>query len=972
MSRLTKTKETSTRKKIDIWLNNLNWNTDEESPDCNVFTERLKTKEQQKKLEGKEPDYSLYKAGTDEIIGIIEAKRKGKDLNETLKDAIEKYVKPLNIPIVFASDGTFFKTWHIKDNKELTIDNESVNELLSEKIFLRFIGEGSNIESIVSKEIKYTREQLISVFKWANDLLRKEGVREGFDRFIEFANLLFLKLISEMEIDRERNNDERILQKKYCWESFSNLEPDTMMGYINGTILPHLVKEYNHSGEVFQNKLGITNPLTLKQIVDKLSKLKLINIESDIKGDAFEYFLKNAVTVGNDLGEYFTPRHIVRLMTKLVNPQFGETVYDPTCGTGGFLIDAFRHIKKSCKHTKENLIFLQEDTIFGRELTNTSRIAKMNMILTGDGHTNIKQMDCLQKPVKNEYDVVLANPPYGQTTDWGDLYPVHSNNADCIFIQHVMLSLNQTGKACIIVPEGFLFRTGVDNKTRQYILNNYRLLAVISLPSGVFKPYTGAKTDILVFESGKTDKVWFYDLQNDGFDLGATRRPIQDNDIPDLIKKWGEKPNSENSWLINKNTIVDNDFVLTVNRYKNYSKITPKTKYNFIELGDSSYFNIIGGGTPSRVKKEYFKGNLLWYTPTDLSKKKGLYIKEAKEKITYDAVNNSSVKVIPENSVLLSTRATIGEVKISKNKFTTNQGIKSFICDEKKIIPEFLAYCLMGLKDELIKSSNKTTFLEINKTNLMKLKIPVPSIKIQKEYVKRLNKYQVIIENLENTINSIKNAGIDDSLFINKNIKTLKEICSIITDGTHFTPVYKSTGIPFIRITDIKNRYIDFQNCKHISQEEHLKLIKRCHPQLNDILYSKNGTVGIALTVDTDKEFSIFVSLALLRPKSVIISKYLEFYLNSDSGKEQAFKHSKQVTVKNLHLEEIKKIEIPVPPLEIQKEIIDRINRQNESINHLEILKEETKNTIQSIIGELFSPDGDGFLSIPNQRKLSV
>ena len=351
MSDYTKTKESSTRKKIDIWLNNLGWNTDEESPDCNVFTERLKTKEQQKKLKGKEPDYSLYKTGTDEIIGIIEAKRKGKDLDETLTDAIEKYVKPLDVPIVIACDGTFIKTWHSKDKKELTIDYEPVGELLNEKALLRFITEGYKIDSIISKEIKYTREQLVSIFKWTNDLLRKEGIREGFDRFIEFANLLFLKLISEIENERESKGEKRILHKKYCWESFSDLPADTMMEYINGTILPHLVKEYNHSGDVFQNKLGISNSITLKQIVDRLSKLKLINIESDIKGDAFEYFIKNAVTVGNDLGEYFTPRHFVKLMVKFVNPQFGEKIYDPTCGTGGFLIEAFRYIKQTCNKT---------------------------------------------------------------------------------------------------------------------------------------------------------------------------------------------------------------------------------------------------------------------------------------------------------------------------------------------------------------------------------------------------------------------------------------------------------------------------------------------------------------------------------------------------------------------------------------------------------------------------------------------
>lgn len=959
MNRLTKTKESSTRKKIDIWLNNLGWNTNEESPDCNVFTERLKTLEQQKKIKEKEPDYSLYKTGTDEIIGIIEAKRKGENLDKTLKKAIEKYVKPLNVPIVFASDGTFFKTWHIKDNKELTVDGEPVNELLSEKMVLRFINEGSEIESIVSKEIKYTREQLISVFKWANDLLRKEGIREGFDRFIEFANLLFLKLISEMEIDREENNEERILEKKYCWDSFSSLSQDTMMEYINGIVLPYLVQRYNHSGDVFQNKLGITNPLTLKQIVDRLTKLKLINIESDIKGDAFEYFLKNAVSVGTDLGEYFTPRHIVRLMTKLVNPQFGDKVYDPTCGTGGFLIEAFKYIKKSCKQTKENLKTLQEETAFGRELTNTARIAKMNMILTGDGHTNIKQMDCLQKPIKNEYDVVLANPPYGQNTDYGNLYPVHSNNADCIFIQHVMLSLNneKNSRACIIVPEGFLFRSGVDKKTREYLINNYNLKAVISLPVGVFKPYTGAKTNILVFENGVTNNVWFYDLHNDGFELGDTRRPIEENDIPDLIKKWEEKPDSENSWSVDKTILKDHDFDLTICKYKS----TGETgyKYPYVEL---SY---IGDYINGRANK-----------PSEWSNK-GLPIVRIQNltgesnKFNYLDGECDKKYLINNGDILIAWSATLGIFIWQGGKAVLNQHIFKVELNENKIDRDYFYFVMHGVIDEMKNKSHGVTMKHITKKEFLKIKIPLPSLDIQKEYVGRLNKQKQIIDNTRKTLNSIEKAGIDDSFFPRTNFKTMKQICSTIVDGTHFTPKYKSKGIPFIRITDIKNGFIDFDNCKHISKEEHDKLIKRCNPKRDDILYSKNGTVGIALTIDTDNEFSIFVSLALLKPiKNIVLPKYLEYFLNSDYGKKQALKHSKQVTVKNLHLEEIEKIKVPVPSIEKQQKIVSKITNQMDDIGCLKRLKTHAEITMNNIIESLFKSD-DEQIPLIEQSKLS-
>src|SRR3989338_4259013 len=250
--------ESATRKKIDLILNNLGWNTDETSENCSVFTERVKTTEQKKKLNGKFPDYVLYKSTKDETIAIIEAKRSGQSLKKALEQAIDLYAKPLDIKIIFVEEGAFVFS---------------------------------------PDKVAYTKRELIKIFEEADGLLRKEGLREGVERFTEFSNLLFLKLISEIEEDREKNGEERILEKKYCWESFYKLDAERMLEYVNNIILPRLVNKYNHSGDVFQKELLIKNPQSLKKIVDKLSKLKLLDTDSDIKGDAFEYFLKKAVSV---------------------------------------------------------------------------------------------------------------------------------------------------------------------------------------------------------------------------------------------------------------------------------------------------------------------------------------------------------------------------------------------------------------------------------------------------------------------------------------------------------------------------------------------------------------------------------------------------------------------------------------------------------------------------------------------------
>jgi type I restriction enzyme M protein len=252
-SAFTSLKESATRKKIDAVLISLGWKTDEEASDCNVFTERCKTHVQNALLLGMEPDYVLYKSGTDEPLAVIETKKPGQDLSKALSKAKKSYAEPLGIDIVFVSDGTITEAYDLRDGKSLRIDGETVTDLLNEKTLLRFVEEGNDLLTPARQAI--SRRELIEAFASANTLLRKEGLREGIERFTEFANLLFLKLISELEADRERRGEPRILEKKYCWENFASRDAESMLDYINDTILPRLVGKYNHSGDVFQDKL---------------------------------------------------------------------------------------------------------------------------------------------------------------------------------------------------------------------------------------------------------------------------------------------------------------------------------------------------------------------------------------------------------------------------------------------------------------------------------------------------------------------------------------------------------------------------------------------------------------------------------------------------------------------------------------------------------------------------------------------
>jgi len=739
MQKFTKSLESSTRKKIDQILFNLGYNIDEENPKCNVFTERAKTTEENKKFKGKFPDYVVYSSRTNEPIAIIEAKRKGENIDRALNQAIELYAKPLKVNIVFAYDGSFFKSYHIKDKKELVIDNEPVTQLVSERKLELFVNTHSITE--ITKQVKHTRNELINSFKWANNLLRKEGLREGIERFTEFSNLLFLKLIDEIEEEREKKGEKRILEERYCWRSFNKLSSEQMLDYINKVILPRLVDKYNHSGDVFQKELLIKNPNTLKSIVDKLNGLTLMNADTDVKGDAFEYFLKNSITLGNDLGEYFTPRHIVKLMVELIEPKFGEKIYDPTCGTGGFLIHAFNYIKQRTAKTEDNLKILKEKTVFGRELTSTSKVAKMNMIITGDGHNNIRQMDSLSEPVKGIYDVVLANPPYGQSTDFGEYYPLPSVSADSVFLQHIMLSLKEDGRAIVVIPEGVLFRSG-EKKLRQYLLENYNLISVISLPPGVFRPYAkGNKTSIVYFEKGNapTKQVWFYDLKEDGFDLESDLRPpVDKNDIPDLLSKWSEKLTSGKSWIVDIDEIKNNSYDLMAKTYSPIKKSsqTGSTKFSDFLTPSKEKIIIEDNKTYKQVKvKLNGKGAVLRKENLgkNIKTKAQFIVRGGQLIVSKIDARNGALAIIPK--------------ELDGSIVTSDFPV--FNVDYQKInrvfLETYLRYNEIGKKLQRF-SKGTTNRRRIKPENILKLEIKIPSKPEQDKIVEKIEKQDEIIK----------------------------------------------------------------------------------------------------------------------------------------------------------------------------------------------------------------------------------
>ena len=518
--------ESEVRHQIDRYLEANGWVLDAHDTKQNVFFENaVKSRLPQlnlKKLGQKKPDYTLFDGV--QPIAVIEAKKSDiVNLDDALNQASD-YAECMDVDIVFACNGLSVKSRHLKKSEPLYFNGVEVNELPSPDLLRKYHIENTNEVFTVSREVIKSRDELIDLFAELNDDFRAAGIRAGIERFIEFANILFLKLLSE-----KGEGD--------IWDTLMRLPENDIVHYLNSVIVDRLKESYG--GEVISPVIT-ENPAIIKKIVQKLNPLDLTDIDEDIKGSAFEYFMEKTTTAANDLGEYFTPRHIVRFMVRLLNPEFGETVYDPFCGTGGFLTESFKHISQQAKMSITASDTLHNETVFGSEITTTARIAKMNMILFGDGHSGVLQGDSLLMDTAGEYNNVLSNIPFSLKNISKDILKLsqgHSaKDADEACVLKCFNSLKIGGSMAIVVPEGILVNKA-HRELLRFILINSRVRMLVRLPRGCFAPYTDAKTGIIYLTDKNVAKTdWFYrvTINNDGFN--SKRNPIKGiNDLDNLL-----------------------------------------------------------------------------------------------------------------------------------------------------------------------------------------------------------------------------------------------------------------------------------------------------------------------------------------------------------------------------------------------------------------------------------------------------
>ena len=381
------------------------------------------------------------------------------------------------------------------------------------------------------------------------------------------------------------------------WSVFRDFPADRMYSIMQEWVFPFIKTLHNDKNSAYSKYMDdaifkIPTLLMLSKVVDTLDNIyELMNEiqSSDVRGDVYEYLLSKIAQSGRN-GQFRTPRHIIRMMVELMNPTADETICDPACGTSGFLVAAGEYLKETRKeeifYDKQKKEHYMSHMFYGYDMDRTMlRIGAMNMMTHGIDNPFIEYRDSLsdQNTDKDKYTLVLANPPFKGSLDAeivsGDLLKVcKTKKTELLFLTLFLRILKIGGRCACIVPDGVLFGSSTAHKAiRKEIVENNRLEAVISMPSGVFKPYAGVSTAILIFtktEHGGTDEVWFYDMTADGFSLDDKRTQVKENDIPDIIERFThienekDRKRTEKSFLVPKQEIVDKEYDLSINKYK--------------------------------------------------------------------------------------------------------------------------------------------------------------------------------------------------------------------------------------------------------------------------------------------------------------------------------------------------------------------------------------------------------------------
>lgn len=618
---------------------------------------------------------------------------------------------------------------------------------------------------------------------------------------------LIYKFMDDMDLEAEELGGERKFftqdYERYRWaklvapgvsgQEMLNTYSEALTKMVENDHLPALFRS------IFRNAyLPYRDPETLRSFLREIDSFTYDH--SERLGDAFEYLLSVLGSQG-DAGQFRTPRHIIDFMVEIIDPKKNEVILDPACGTAGFLISAYKHILKANssfvvngngRHEEADAVeqalespmrfpgdkLSPEDrsrlagNIKGYDISpDMVRLSLVNLYLHGFADPKVEEYDTLTSEEKwtQTADVILANPPF--MSPKGGIKPhtrfqVQSKRSEVLFVDYIAEHLNPNGRAAIVVPEGIIFQSqSIYVSLRKMLVENH-LAAVISLPAGVFNPYSNVKTSILILDRAvakASRHIAFFKIENDGFELGAQRKAHKGSQLPKVkvdLSTWLQAARSGNSdelssiygRAVERDKLAeDGEFNLSADRYQ--EKEIVKRAWPMVPLGDIC--KRVSGGTPSKANAGFWEGDIPWVSPKDM---KYDFISDTVDHVSREAVENSATSLVPEETILCVVRSGILQhtfpVALTTRKMCFNQDLIALIADEAKIIPRFLFWNLKIRSGEILAAGIKpgVTVQSFHSGFFQKFEIPLPPLDAQRKIVAEIEKHQTAIRALEDEI----------------------------------------------------------------------------------------------------------------------------------------------------------------------------------------------------------------------------
>ncbi len=757
--------------------------------------------------------------------------------------------------------------------------------------------------------------------------------------------------------------------EKYSWDSLfdTKVTASEMLTLYSEAIasmdknpnIPQLFRD------IFKNAfLPYRDPETLKLFLKTIGEFEYTHSEK--LGDAFEYLLSVMGSQG-DAGQFRTPRHIIDFLVAVVDPSKSDTILDPACGTAGFLISAFKHIKEknNNKLTPDDRKRLIQNVVGYDISPDMVRLSLVNLYLHGFSDPHIWEYDTLSSEDRwNEtYDVILANPPF--MSPKGGIRPhkkfsISSNRSEVLFVDYIAEHLNPKGRAGIIVPEGVIFQSGTAYKDLRKMLVDKYLYAVVSLPAGVFNPYSGVKTSILLMDTEhakNSDEILFVKIENDGFGLGAQRNAVKGGQLNDAIVvlkqyKEGSFTKSGLAHSVPKAVIAKNgEYNLSGERYKILDKAYDNSNYE--NLGNICNFK--RGPFGGSLKKEIFveKG----YPVYEQSHAINNQFQDFRYFISEDKFKEMQGFEVCPNDIIMSCSGTMGKVAIIPKDAPIgiiNQALLK-LSPSKKILSIYLK---LLMESEPFQEALNRTVMGVAIQNvasvkvLKELEIPLPPLPIQQEIVAEIECYQKIIDGAKMVVENYKpRIEIDPEW----EMVALQSISNKLGDGLHGTPTYSQDGeYYFVNGNNLlDNKIVIKPETKKVTNDEYQKYKKELTEKT--IFVSINGTLGNVALYNGEK-IVLGKSICYINLKDNVIKEYVKIYLQSANFIEYAKRVATGSTIQNVSLQSMRTFKLPIPSTEIQRQIVSQIEKEQELVNAnkqlIEIFEQRIKDRIARVWGE--------------------